>query len=203
MYCYTIIFLFYKCIKYFFRKKVLNQYQTAQNVPTDSNKKFSSASNQNSGLQPTFQKLKPGKLFQNNTENSNSFERFQTSTAECPTKPNKNSSVNSPGNASTSPPSPSLISPKSISSFKPVSSFPSTSGFAASLSFNKDKEPKKNDFENKDAFHSHNNNHMNSTVIEIQDIETQNLLDQTVYDIHEDDFSPGILIYLFTKKYFY
>lgn len=180
----------------FYRKKVLNQFQTAQNVPTISSKKYSNNPNQSYGVQPTFQKLKPGKLFQDNSENNNSFERFQTSPTKCPTKSNKDSSVNSEI-GSTSPQSPSLIRPKAISSFKPASNFPSSSGFSSGVPFSK--ETQTNDYRNQDNVHSNNNNHMNSTCIEIQDIETQNLFEQTNYDIHVDDPSPGRLIILFAK----
>lgn len=183
----------------FYRKKVLNQFQTAQNVPTVSSKKYSNNPNQNYGVQPTFQKLKPGKLFQNNSENNNSFERFQTSPTKCPTKSNNYSGANSEI-GSTSPQSPSLIRPKAISSFKPASNFPSSSGFSSGAPFNKDKETKKNAHGNQDNVHSNNNSHMNSTCIEIQDIETQNLFQQTNYDIHEDDHSPGRLGFFYLKS---
>ncbi|KAG8182426.1 hypothetical protein JTE90_018309 [Oedothorax gibbosus] len=174
------------------RKKVLNQFQAAQNAPTVSENTFFDYLRQKSEPQPTFEKLKPGKLFQTKTENENSHkpsERLQTSPTECVTVSSSESNSHFPKFEPTSPSSPSLISTKS-SSFKPASSIATSSGFASRMSFNNDKVSTNSKLINKESFHTKGNNNVTSASIEIQDVETQNFIDQTIYDIHDDDTAP-------------
>ncbi|GBM52734.1 Bloom syndrome [Araneus ventricosus] len=155
------------------RKKVLLQLETVK-------KNSSSKLNDDPFPKPLpLQKLKPGFLFQP----KNASSKHSTP---------KSSNIFLNRTKEYSPTPANCISPEyqSLINERSSSSSGSTELSSKILSHQKECSPKEKLERAKPEAQSHNLNY-NTSVINIEDIETQNLMEQSIYDISDDELSPA------------
>ncbi|XP_055926147.1 recQ-like DNA helicase BLM isoform X2 [Argiope bruennichi] len=155
------------------RKKILHQLET---VKKNSNKKLTD----HPFPKPVpLQKLRPNLLFPEFSKKASLEYSTPKSSNKFLDKTRENF-ITPPNNISSE-------SPSRINERSPNSIFPELS--PKIISHQKASSPRKKFEETRSLIQSHNLNHNNTSVINIEDIETQNLLEQSIYDISDDELS--------------